>query len=541
MTPREIRIPDLPRIARSLFTSHCIVAITPAAGDYEWAADAAWKMARAATTTGRRTALVDLNLENPILHNQAAKPLDTGIVDAFVFGASLQHVASHEENPNFHFIGVGSAPADPIEVWSSARWLRLAKGFEKEEAILLLYIPPAALEHLPFTPDLLIAASPRGFGPDGPKSHDVRAIVERGVPFVVLREGPEHAPVPQDQAVGISGGPPEPASSSPRRGASPLRRILLPVIGVLVTVMVTASILLLSRGEGYQSESRRTSPPDALDTSPESRTPVAPPLEDSIAPSPEGGRAGPVSQDALSRVDSTATDSAAVMEADVPPHAASDSVQLDETETPLQDSLTPHHETPMVADSSTLTEAGEPAVQDVAESPGPQDAPTTPENPDSLFYSVQVAAWPSLSQAVDHIGRFFRAGLPATIAAVPRDTERVWYRVLVGAVSDASAADSLRRRLRNAGLVGRTRVILAKTPYAFLLATHQDMDSARAATTGLRESGIPAYIVSMPNGSARVLVGAFDSPNQAELVDSVLPLGGRDLSRILVSRVGIAR
>lgn len=541
MTPQEIRIPDLPRVARSLFNSHCIIAITPAAGDYEWAADAAWKMARAATTTGRRTALVDLNLENPILHTQATNPLDTGIVDAFVFGASLQHVASHEENPNLHFIGVGSAPADPIEVWSSARWLRLAKGFQKEEAILLLYIPPAALKHLPFTPDLLIAASPRGFGPDGPKSHDVRAILERGVPLVALREGPESVPMPQNAAAGASGGTPEPASSSPKRGPSPLRRILLPVIGVLVTVMVTASILLLSRSEEYQSDSQPASPTVALDTSPESQAPVGPTSEDSTAPSAEGELADSVSRDALGRVDSTATDSADLMEAGASPLTASDSVQPDDAVTLQQDSVTPQQETAIVADSTTLTEGGEPAIEDIVESQDLPAAPLRPENPDSLFYSVQVAAWSSLSQAVDHLDRFFRAGIPATITAVPRDTARVWYRVLVGAVSDAGAADSLRQRLRNAGLVGRTRGVLANTPYAFLLATHQDEHSARDAITGLRESGIPAYIVSMPNGSARVLVGAFESPNQAELVDSVLPRGGRDLSRILVSRVGIAR
>jgi cell division septation protein DedD len=166
----------------------------------------------------------------------------------------------------------------------------------------------------------------------------------------------------------------------------------------------------------------------------------------------------------------------------------------------------------------------------------------TPSGPvDTLAYSIQVAAWASLDDAFEHYGELVDAGVSATISAVARDSTSVWYRVFAGAVPDRPAADELRGRLRSQGIIGAVRGVLAITPHAFLLSTHPDAASGRREVEGLRESGIPAYIVSMPDESVQVLFGAFESPEQAELADSVLAGAGRSLSRVLVTRVGIAR
>ena len=121
MNVSAVASPELHGIAKDLFSDHCVVAITPVAGDSEWIDIIAWTIARAAASTGRRTALIDLSLDDPRLHKQAAHAKDTGIVDAFLFGASLQHVASKEEDANLHFIGVGTPPLEPEEVWASDR------------------------------------------------------------------------------------------------------------------------------------------------------------------------------------------------------------------------------------------------------------------------------------------------------------------------------------------------------------------------------------------------------------------------------------
>jgi hypothetical protein len=46
-------------------------------------------------------------------------------------------------------------------------------------------------------------------------------------------------------------------------------------------------------------------------------------------------------------------------------------------------------------------------------------------------------------------------------------------------------------------------------------------------------------MLSQPDGSALLLTGAFETPDQAQLTDSVLPAS--EESRTVVSRSGVAR
>jgi cell division septation protein DedD len=435
MSVQEYALPDLPGIAESLFTGRCVVAVTPAAGDSEWATKAAWSIARAAAATGRRTALIDLHIDDPSLHVHANNPLDTGIVDAFLFGASLQHVASPDENPNLHFIGVGTPSAETEEVLANKRWHRLSRGFQKEEAVLVVFVPSEELGKLSLEPDLTIALSPNGFGAVGPRSPYLRSALDRGLPLVVVRN-------PPDENVA------EKTSESGREDSR--RKFLFAIVGVVATVLVVASVLLLGQRQTAQS-----------------------PIE--IASEP----------------------------AERSPSTVEDSISQDERVLPVV---------------------------------------PTPSGPvDTLAYSIQVAAWASPEQAFEHYRELTSAGVLATISAVPRDSTRVWYRVFAGAVADRAAAADLRARLWAQGTIGSVRGVLANTPLTYLLATHPDTVSGQRAVEGLRETGIPAYIVSMPDGSAQILVGAFESPDQAELADSVRWDAGRGLSKVLVTRVGIAR
>jgi hypothetical protein len=439
MSVEQFALPEVPGIAANLFADRWVVAITALTDDSEWATAAAWSVARAAAATGRRTALIDLYLDDPRLHTHAIRPLDTGIVDAFLFGASLQHVASQDENQNLHFIGVGTPTANAREVLENERWERLSRGFRKEEAVLFLFMPASGLDSLSLCPDLIIALSPRGLDAAGPRDPSLRSAIDRGFTLAVVTD-----PDVQDDGSGVAQD--EALDSSKDKQ----RKVLLPLSVAVVTILVVGAILLTSGRETTQS-----------------------------TPHAQGGN-----------------------------NAAA---------------------APQNYESSPRDEQDLPVVP-------------TPSGPvDTLAFSIQVAAWARLNEAFEHYTELVDAGVPATISAVPRDSTRVWYRVFAGAVGGGSAADRYRDSLRSRGIIGAVRGVLANTPHAFLLGTYPDSVSGRREVQGLRESGIPAYIVSMPDGSVQVLFGAFESPNQAELADSVLPESGRSLSKVLVTRVGIAR
>ena len=460
MTVPEYAVPDLPRVARDLFSDRCIIAITPETDDSAWATRTAWAIARAAAATGRRTALIDLNLENPSLHVEAKEPQDTGIVDAFSFGASLQHVVSRDDDPNLFFIGVGTPPADTAEVMGSTRWQRLSRGFGREEAILVLFLPPAGLDEISLTPDLVVAIAPEGFGTHGPRSPQLRSAVDRGTLLISICEPQVGHPEAPSGAGGRTTGAGE-VKTTPKRRSGTSRKILIPFLGVAVTAFVAAAVLWLTGAEAPQS-----------------------PTE----PQPEP------KQQAL--------------------------------ESPTQATVAAAE---TMADTAGITDSVAPSLV----------VPAPPA--DTLWYSIQVAAWARLSRAFAHFTDLTRAGVTAMVSAVPRDSSRVWYRVLVGAVPDRTSARELRQSLRDARTIAPDRGFLMNTPYALLLATHPDRESGDRALRGLRESGVPAYIVTMPDSSVQILVGAFESREQAELADSLFPETERGLSKVLITRTGIAR
>ncbi len=173
----------------------------------------------------------------------------------------------------------------------------------------------------------------------------------------------------------------------------------------------------------------------------------------------------------------------------------------------------------------------------------PQPAlPTPPPEPtgDTLFYSVQVAAFNRLTQATARADELTAAGHPSTVTPVHlgRRASR-WYRVVVGAVASSRAADSVRRALWNARLVDRGQGVILRTPVTHQISLQESEAAAEAAARGLRERGFPAYIVAGSNGASRVVFGAFESPQQAAAGDSLLAAYG--LTGTLVSRIGTPR
>ena len=156
---------------------------------------------------------------------------------------------------------------------------------------------------------------------------------------------------------------------------------------------------------------------------------------------------------------------------------------------------------------------------------------------DSLFYSVQVAAFNTLTQAMTRAAQI-DDGAPRTIVTPVRIGQNVWYRVLTGVLPTARAADSLLQALWRVRRLERPQGTILRTPEAFRLGRRVPSADAQADALGLRTQGVPAYIVGAPDGTARVYVGAFDLPEQAHAVDSLLSAAG--ITGTLVQRMGIA-
>lgn len=159
---RQLPLSRLGHLVPPLIEQAALVALIPMTPDSQWAAKAAWDIARIAARDSRRVALVDLCLEHPVLHETVGLKATEGIVDAFEYGVSLNK-AAHEVTGVF-IIPAGSETAHPAEVYAHPRWPKLQAGFRSEGALLLALLPLRALDLLSATPDGVIVLAPEGVG-----------------------------------------------------------------------------------------------------------------------------------------------------------------------------------------------------------------------------------------------------------------------------------------------------------------------------------------------------------------------------------------
>jgi len=152
---------------------------------------------------------------------------------------------------------------------------------------------------------------------------------------------------------------------------------------------------------------------------------------------------------------------------------------------------------------------------------------------DSLAWTVQLAAYARLDKALALADRLAADGVTAFVTPVALDDRRgsaVWYRVLAGAFPTRDAALGGRAGMWKHGLAARGQGDVLRAPYSFSL-------SDRAPAVGsLRARGIPA--VPWGTGS-RLLAGAFETPEQASLLEARLKRAG--VQATLVTRMGTPR
>jgi cell division protein FtsN len=406
-----------------------VVFVVAADPDTDRVAADAWAVATALAALERRTCLVDLSVTRPLLDPDHAAPEGEGIVDAFLYGASMQRVAAEQETPGLFVITAGTRTDQPDAVWQHARWPRLSRGFAAERAVLVLLGPPEALAEFSATPDFVILLAPPDVEPPGRAA----ALAQADVPLVRLIPD---APAPTPGAEGEpTPGPTAPAGSGPaalpRRS---LRRWGVAGAAVAVIGLAAAAVVLLEQSD---------------DAAPE----PAPPPTTPSRPVPS------------------------------PPPAATGG--------------------------------------------------------DSLFYTVQVAAFTSADNAFEQAAEFWAAGWQATVAPVRLGRQGTWHRLLVGALPGPAEAEATLQGLWDAGLLERPNGTILRTPLALEVAARAERELAETALEGVRAAGSAGYIVRALDGTYRVLVGAFETAEQAERADSILDT--TDLHGTIVRRAGIAR
>jgi hypothetical protein len=143
--------------------------------------------------------------------------------------------------------------------------------------------------------------------------------------------------------------------------------------------------------------------------------------------------------------------------------------------------------------------------------------PPPPPQPDTLGWTVQLAAYASLDKALAHADRLAAdAGVPSLVTPVPQTGNgAVWYRVLAGSYATRTAANEARAGLWRRGIAAEGIGELLRAPYS--LRAPQD-----ASLDALRRRGLPA--VRWSNGV--ILLGAFEAPDQAAFTQAALQRAG---------------
>jgi len=163
-----------------------------------------------------------------------------------------------------------------------------------------------------------------------------------------------------------------------------------------------------------------------------------------------------------------------------------------------------------------------PAPTAAPKSPLPTPAHATiakapPPRPDTLGWTIQVAAYASLDKALAHADQLAAdAGVPALVTPVPQSGNGpVWYRVLAGSYKTRAAAGTARAGLWRRGVTAEGVGDLLLAPYSYHAPAGSSLDT-------LRRRGLPA--VRWSNGV--ILLGAFEAPEQAAYTQAALKRAG---------------
>ncbi len=148
---------------------------------------------------------------------------------------------------------------------------------------------------------------------------------------------------------------------------------------------------------------------------------------------------------------------------------------------------------------------------------------------DTLAWTIQIAAYGTAAKALAYADQLANeAGIAALVTPVQQTRAgTVWYRVLAGSYATRDQAATARAELWRRGTTARGIGDLLRAPYSLEPAT----DTSLAT---LRHRGLPAV-----RWRSRVLIGAFESPEQAAFTEAKLTRAR--VRATLLPRVGTAQ
>jgi hypothetical protein len=126
--------------------------------------------------------------------------------------------------------------------------------------------------------------------------------------------------------------------------------------------------------------------------------------------------------------------------------------------------------------------------------------------------------------------------LPAATFAPALIQGAQWYKVIAGAFKDRAGADSLLDALRRRKVLDQGNGAVVNLPLAFLIDSGVPASAVPGMVSMYADRGQPVYALRQANGSAWLLIGAFQSPGQSLLYASSLRASG--ITPVLVYRKG---
>jgi len=127
-----------------------------------------------------------------------------------------------------------------------------------------------------------------------------------------------------------------------------------------------------------------------------------------------------------------------------------------------------------------------------------------------------------------------------TYAPVSRGADRgIWFKVVTGAYTDRTRAESLLGFLRTRGLVPQGWGTVIRAPLALQITTAPSQTEAAAVIADFQSRKVPVYGLLQRDGSVRIYSGAFETPDEAALAKSSLKTTN-NIDATLAFRVGRA-
>jgi hypothetical protein len=126
--------------------------------------------------------------------------------------------------------------------------------------------------------------------------------------------------------------------------------------------------------------------------------------------------------------------------------------------------------------------------------------------------------------------------LPAATFAPALIQGAQWYKVIAGAFRERFGADSLLDVLRRRHVLDQASGTVVNLPFAFLIDSGVPASAVPGMVSMYADRGQPVYALRQANGTAWLLIGAFQSPQQSLLYASSLRASG--ITPVLVYRKG---